>query len=1106
MNANGDKQNLRLAIYGKGGIGKSTIAANLSAAFAAMGKSVLQIGCDPKHDSTRLLLGGRTIETVLEHLENPMNQADMMRFRRNLMSPDKTVAEVVAAGRGLPEGLERQNVLHEGFGGVLCIEAGGPRPGVGCAGRGIITTFELLQKLHVNPADFDVVLYDVLGDVVCGGFGVPMRREHANAILLVTSEEYMPIFAANNILRGVKTYDRQERRLTGLFLNRRDNKSPRSLVDRFADVAELPVVAELPRSAVIQQADHSGQTLAEAFSETDEAAVFRHLAEALLDKSSPRYCAKPVTDEELEFIVLGRQIKAEKPSTASQDPPPTRNRATKGEPRRLAIYGKGGIGKSTIAANISATLASCGMRVLQIGCDPKHDSTRLLLGGRSVKTVLEYLRDVAEADRRLDEVVHEGILGVDCVEVGGPEPGIGCAGRGILSAFTLLEILGLREYDYDVIVYDVLGDVVCGGFAIPLRKGYAQSVVLVTSEEYMPLYAANNILRGINGVAGIAPRVLGIFHNVRDNDADLSATERFAQAVGLPIISRLERSTLVQDAEQLSRPLVRYAPQSEESDVFDRLVEQLFDDSPHYPAMPLDDAQLDQIILGRAAGKLSAGEATPSGKSNGDGNGNGILNEPSSFTQAPVDLHFCNFEQTPQEPYFYRKKPIRQPIWGCAFQSAVRTALRLRDAVVIAHAPRSCVHMCRSGICTGASKDLKRRGKYRIDPLEPNLVSTDMTVPHMIYGGTELLTQTLKDVLLDKPPVVFLTTACPPAIIGDDIVDAIRQAQPISPETRIIPLRTDGNMTGGGANGHLSALFDGLLSVIEAAPDGPVLTRCVNLLGDWTHEQSRTIRGILNDVGVPVNTSFSVNDRNPRVEDLRRLNRAPLTLIGAMNFGMTVVAKHLRERFNTQLGQYPFPRGFQETAIWLRDIGEFFGIQDRVERYLAVHEAEYKAMLSECRKVLAGKRVVIFGGQPVDWIIDVMLDCGIEIPLVAVMARREDIYRPLRYEDKLPIEFSFHPDRRREVYDKYKPDAVLAGVRHDLPDDAVTLDTVGVTEEDIGFGVEQIAARRWTNLLATGLREEWRRNFTPHDKRLMAMGRGGGGGFGMGGGGGMGRW
>ena len=122
------------------------------------------------------------------------------------------------------------------------------------------------------------------------------------------------------------------------------------------------------------------------------------------------------------------------------------------------------------------------------------------------------------------------------------------------------------------------------------------------------------------------------------------------------------------------------------------------------------------------------------------------------------------------------------------------------------------------------------------------------------------------------------------------------------------------------------------------------------------------IRGILNDVGVSVNTSFSVNDRYPRVEDLRRLNRAPLTLIGQMNFGMAAVAKHLHERFNTQLAAYPFPRGFRETAIWLRDIGEFFGIQDRVERYLDVHEAEYEATLLKCRPVLAGKRVVVFTG------------------------------------------------------------------------------------------------------------------------------------------------
>ena len=254
-----------------------------------------------------------------------------------------------------------------------------------------------------------------------------------------------------------------------------------------------------------------------------------------------------------------------------------------------------------MAANLSATLAARGLCVLQIGCDPKHDSTRLLLRNGPVRTVLEYLRDVSEKNQRLDEVVHDGLLGVHCVEIGGPEPGVGCAGRGLLSAFTLLEKLGLREHDYDAIIYDVLGDVVCGGFAIPMRKGYAQSILLVTSEEYMPIYAANNILRGINGVAGVVPKVVGLFHNVRDNDADFSGMERFAEAVRLPISARLGRSSLVQQAEQHGRPLALFDPQSAEAGVFDRLAEQLLDAPPHFPAAILSDIQLDEIVLGRPA-------------------------------------------------------------------------------------------------------------------------------------------------------------------------------------------------------------------------------------------------------------------------------------------------------------------------------------------------------------------------------------------------------------------------------------------------------------------------------------------------------------------------
>lgn len=164
---------------------------------------------------------------------------------------------------------------------------------------------------------------------------------------------------------------------------------------------------------------------------------------------------------------------------------------------RIGIYGKGGIGKSTICANLAAALADRGGRVLQIGCDPKHDSTRLLLGGRRVVTVLDYLRDTPLARQSAADVVHTGYGGVHCVEAGGPEPGVGCAGRGILTAFALLERLAIDWTGYHVTLFDVLGDVVCGGFAVPLRRGFAQAVLIVSSEEFMSLYAANNILRGV---------------------------------------------------------------------------------------------------------------------------------------------------------------------------------------------------------------------------------------------------------------------------------------------------------------------------------------------------------------------------------------------------------------------------------------------------------------------------------------------------------------------------------------------------------------------------------------------------------------------------------
>ena len=191
------RDHLEIAVYGKGGIGKSTISANMTAAAAMKGCRVLQIGCDPKHDSTRLLMHGESIPTVL----------DVLR--------DK------GAENAQPEDILKQSKIALEGSEIGCIEAGGPKPGVGCAGRGIISAFEYLGKHHILE-QYDRVLYDVLGDVVCGGFAVPVRREYADAVFLVTSGEYMALYAANNILRGIRNFDGDKyKRIAGIIYNER---------------------------------------------------------------------------------------------------------------------------------------------------------------------------------------------------------------------------------------------------------------------------------------------------------------------------------------------------------------------------------------------------------------------------------------------------------------------------------------------------------------------------------------------------------------------------------------------------------------------------------------------------------------------------------------------------------------------------------------------------------------------------------------------------------------------------------------------------------------------------------------------------------------------
>jgi nitrogenase iron protein NifH len=265
--------------------------------------------------------------------------------------------------------------------------------------------------------------------------------------------------------------------------------------------------------------------------------------------------------------------------------------------RQIAIYGKGGIGKSTTTQNLTAALAEMGKEIMIVGCDPKADSTRLILNGLAQQTVLDTLREEGE-DIELENILKLGYGGIRCVESGGPEPGVGCAGRGIITSINMLEQLGAYTDDLDYVFYDVLGDVVCGGFAMPIREGKAEEIYIVASGEMMAMYAANNIAKGILKFADSGgTRLGGIICNSRKVDNEFEMLTAFAQELGTQLIHFVPRDNIVQHAEINKKTVIDYDPTVGQADEYRTLARAIDENEMLVIPKPMTQDRLEEILM-----------------------------------------------------------------------------------------------------------------------------------------------------------------------------------------------------------------------------------------------------------------------------------------------------------------------------------------------------------------------------------------------------------------------------------------------------------------------------------------------------------------------------
>ncbi len=681
--------------------------------------------------------------------------------------------------------------------------------------------------------------------------------------------------------------------------------------------------------------------------------------------------------------------------------------------RGIAFYGKGGIGKSTVLSNVTAALSKSGKKILQIGCDPKHDSTRLILGGFTQSTVLEQLNTLGNVS--LDSVMLTGCNGIKCIESGGPEPGVGCAGRGIIQMLNLLRDQGLDTKKYDYVFFDVLGDVVCGGFAVPMREGYADEVYIVTSGEIASLYAANNIAKGIKRFSTYHGKLGGVIGNGRGTRNERETIAAFSRLIGTEMIAFIPRSELIVQAEFDSKTIIEFAPNSDLAGVFQSIADHIERKQAPVVPKPLTDKALDNFLH----------EFCYNSKPT-----NQTYTVPPQSAKKDPHLPQVNDVSTPsaqEKPasnscgaFSYSVKN-REPVQGCSLAGAFAAIRKIKDAVTIMHAPQGCAYVSFSGHLSRAafSPPESRR--------PPNLLCTNMQETDVIFGGTQKLKDTVLKVHKKFPSyTIFIITSCPAGIIGDDINQVVEELKAAGIQLYYIP--TDGVMNSGDFyNGMLNSyrvVAENLIDdTISATGD------LVNIIGEQALAPTRNKSGealnqIFQKLGIGVNCRF-IGDTT--IAEIRQFKKAKVNLPLFHDPIVRALTSFLETRFSMETIKAPLPVGFEQTAEFTRALGRRFNKMSEAEGLINEARINYEYHLSPLRKYFSGKKALIISPpHNIDWLISALMDLDVEVSKIY----SSNLFPPrdsfsTKYSTKVPIEHNYSLDKYEQALVKERPDFVL---------------------------------------------------------------------------------